>query len=599
MIQFKTRSLDLLVTPNHRMVVDIAQSGKRKFVEAKDFDVNNHRIPKQSVWKGVEQYFFILPSIEFTKYGRQGRTPYSVVRGALQIKMDSWLAFFGFWLAEGSTDNEKIAKRHGYRVFISQVNPKKRMEIKEILRLLPFAFAEEGANLVICNKQLWTYLRQFGNKYQKFIPKEILALSSRQLKILFDWMVKGDGHIRRTTGQINYWTASKKLADTAQEVILKLGYLGTVIFRKGRRVVIRGRTVKGKGIYVLGVQTSNHYRLRKKNIHYSNYAGKVYCCEVQNNTVLVRRNGKVCWCGNSIGVVTLNLPKLGFMAKSKEEFFANLDLLMGAAKESLLIKRKILEKYTALGLYPYSKNYLRAIFDQTQHYWGNHFSTIGLIGMNECLLNLIGKDITDAEGQKLAGEILDNMREKITQFQVETGGLFNLEATPAEGTSYRLARLDKKRIPAIIVANEHAWQKDNSIAPYYTNSSHLPVNFTDDVFDALDRQDPLQVKYTGGTVLHTFIGEKKPSSEGVKQLVKTITQHYRLPYFTLTPTFSVCSNDGYLAGEHHLCPKCQEACEVYSRIVGYYRPIQNWNAGKQEEFKDRTLFELAKIRKGE
>jgi ribonucleoside-triphosphate reductase len=292
----------------------------------------------------------------------------------------------------------------------------------------------------------------------------------------------------------------------------------------------------------------------------------------------------------------LNLPRLAFLAKTKEKFFELLSEWMDDARDSLIVKRKILEHYTTLGLYPYSKYYLQPIFEQTKTYWGNHFSTIGLVGMNECLINLTGKGIVSPEGKELAEQILDFMRNKISDFQAETGSLFNLEATPAEGVSYRLPRLDKAEFPEIKVANEAFWARDHSVAPYYTNSSHIPVNFTHDIFEVLNHQDSLQTKYTGGTVLHIFVGEKKPSPEGIKELVRTIAHSYRLPYFTLTPTFSICPSHGYLSGEHQTCPDCKAPCEVYSRIVGYFRPIQNWNAGKRSEFSDRLLYELTKVR---
>jgi anaerobic ribonucleoside-triphosphate reductase/intein/homing endonuclease len=554
MYQFKTKSLDLLVTPNHRMVVD--QGGKRKFVEAENFDPNNQRIPKQSIWYGEEKEWFILPGIEFTKYGRQGRTPYKVICDALKIKMDVWLKFFGFWLAEGSTDNEQIAKRHGYRIFITQVSQTKRKEIKEVLDDLPFHYYEEKNNFVICNKQLWTYLRQFGNKYQKFIPKEIKCLSKRQLKILFDWMVKGDGHVR-TTGQINYWTSSKKLADDLQEVILKLGWLGTLTEIKKKISVIKGRKIKARIIYVLGVQKAKHYRLRKNNIKKVYYQGKVYCCEVENHTVFVRRNGRVSWCGNSIGVVTINMPRIGYLSKTRKEFFDRLAAFMDLAKKSLEIKREVVEKLTDKGLYPYCRYYLMPIKERFGEYWRNHFNTIGLIGMNEACLNFLGKNIASPEGHDFARTVLDFMRERLMDYQLETNNLYNLEATPGEGTAYNLARKDKEKYPDIIVANEKAY-REKGAAPYYTNSTHLPVDYTDDFFEALRLQDDLQVRYTGGTVLHGFLGERLPSGEAAKNLVRKIANQFHLPYFSLTPTFSICPKHGYLAGEHHFCPKCDE-----------------------------------------
>ena len=557
MYHFSTRSLDLLVTPNHRMVVDQAQNGVRKFVEAQNFDFNNHRIPKKSFWLGKEELWFLLPGIEYTKYGGEGKVPYQVLKDSLRIKMDDWLKFFGFWIAEGSADNEEIAPSHGYRVIISQVNEQKRAEIEGVLDKLPFNYAKEGNNYVICNKQLWTYLHQFGKGHDKFIPREIKDLSKRQLKILFDWMVKGDGCVRKTTGEINYWTSSKKLADDLQEIIMKLGWLGTLTCQQGKTAEIEGRKIKSGLIYVLGVQKAKHFRLRKSNIKKVYYKGKVYCCEVENHTLLVRRNGKVAWCGNSIGVVTINLPRIGYLTKTKKEFKERLAYLMDLAKESLLIKRRVLEDFTEKGLYPYSKHYLQGIKERFGEYWKNHFNTIGLVGMNEACLNFLGVSIAETKGREFALEILDFMREKIGKYQEETNQLFNLEATPAEGTSYRFAREDQKHFKDIIFANnKEVYEK--KAAPYYTNSTQLPVGYTEDIFEALEHQDELQCKYTGGTVFHGFLGESLPNIEAVKKIVKKIAEGFHLPYFTLTPTFSICPKHGYLAGEYHFCPKCDE-----------------------------------------
>ena len=264
---------------------------------------------------------------------------------------------------------------------------------------------------------------------------------------------------------------------------------------------------------------------------------------------------------------------------------------MDLAKTSLETKRKLVENLTEQGLYPYTKFYLDAIKMRRGQYWANHFSTIGLVGMNEALTNLIGKDVTTKEGQKLAEEVLVHMRERIVSYQEETGNLYNLEATPAEGTSYRLARMDKIKYPNIVFANDKA-VKIESAEPYYTNSSQLPVYFTEDIFEALDLQESLQTKYTGGTVLHGFLGERIWDINMVKNLVRKIAENYALPYFTLSPTFSICPVHGYLAGEQHVCPKCvvEQKTEVYSRVVGYIRPVEQWNKGKQAEFKDRRTF---------
>ena len=293
----------------------------------------------------------------------------------------------------------------------------------------------------------------------------------------------------------------------------------------------------------------------------------------------------------SLGVVTINLPRIGYNSKTKKDFFEKIILAMDLAKQSLEIKRKVLDGFMEKGLYPYSKYYLSGVKKMRGSYWANHFSTIGLIGMNEALLNFIGKDIGSAQGKKFAGEILDFMRDRLLKYQEETGNLYNLEATPAESTSYRLAQQDKELHPDIITAGTKK-------VPYYTNSTQLPVNYTDDIFETLKLQDELQTKYTGGTVLHLFVGEKISDPEAIKSLLKKVFTKFALPYITLTPTFSICPSHGYLSGEHFNCPKCviPQSCEVYSRIVGYLRPIQQWNEGKAQEYKDRKTFKLKKIK---
>ncbi len=318
------------------------------------------------------------------------------------------------------------------------------------------------------------------------------------------------------------------------------------------------------------------------------------CCRLRLDNRELRKRGGGLFGANpltgSIGVVTINLPRLGYRSRDKREFFYNLAYTMDLAKESLEMKRKVIEKMTDAGLYPYTKFYLRNIKKRDDRYWGNHFSTIGLVGLNEACLNLFGRDVTTAEGQQFGQEILEYMREKMTTYQDETGNYYNLEATPAEGTSYRLALKDKKFFPEIMVANEDSYQ--NGMAPYYTNSSQIPVDYTDDIFENLDLQDNLQTKYTGGTVVHLFIGEEITDINAVKKLVRTICENYHLPYFTITPTFSVCPNHGYIAGKHMVCEKCGANNEVYSRIVGYIRPIQQWNEGKRAEFDDRTSYKM-------
>jgi len=293
------------------------------------------------------------------------------------------------------------------------------------------------------------------------------------------------------------------------------------------------------------------------------------CCRLRLDNRELRKRGGGLFGANpltgSVGVVTINLARLGYLSKSREEFKSRLVTLMELAKESLEIKRKIIEKFTVDRLYPYSMYYLDNINTHFGSYWKNHFSTIGINGMNEAAINLMGKDISTPEGHTFAGEILDFMREKLMDFQEETDNLYNLEATPGEGCTYRFAKKDQQLYPGIICANNEA-VKRQGIAPYYTNSSHLHVNFSDDIFSALDLQDDLQIKYTGGTVLHGYLGEHLSSGTAAKKLVKKIVQNYRLPYFTITPTFSICPKHGYLPGEHKYCPKCDEE-------IGYHEDI--------------------------
>ncbi|MEI7424651.1 MAG: ribonucleoside triphosphate reductase [Candidatus Staskawiczbacteria bacterium] len=313
------------------------------------------------------------------------------------------------------------------------------------------------------------------------------------------------------------------------------------------------------------------------------------CCRLRlDNRELYKRGGGLFGSSpktGSIGVVTINLPRIGYTSKTKVEFLDRLTHLMELAKESLEIKRKALDNFMEKGLYPYSRHYLEDMKKMRNTYFGNHFSTIGIIGMNEALLNFLEEDITTPKGKKFALEVLDFMREKMIKFQEETGNLYNLEATPGEGTSYRQAKADKEKFPDIITAGTKE-------TPYYTNSSQLPVGFTDDVFEALKLQNDLQTKYTGGTVLHVFLGEKISDPNQAKNLVKKIFENYSLPYITLTPTFSICPTHGYISGEHFECPQCtiKQPCEVYSRVVGYIRPVQQWHKGKQAEYGERKEF---------
>ncbi len=290
----------------------------------------------------------------------------------------------------------------------------------------------------------------------------------------------------------------------------------------------------------------------------------------------------------SIGVLTINMPRLGYLADNENDFFERLSQTMEVARTSLETKRKVIESFTEKNLYPYSKFYLRNIKKHHGNYWHNHFSTIGLIGVNEACMNLFGCDIGSPKGADFAARVLDYMRDKLLIFQKETENLYNLEATPAEWASYRLAKLDKERFPDIICANEAEAAK--GAAPFYTNSTQLPVNYTDDIFEVLSLQDKLQSRYTGGTVLHVFLGEAAADPQAVKTFIRKVCE-YHLPYFTITPTFSVCPQHGYIRGERFKC-RCGAETEVYSRVVGYLRPVKQWNEGKQSEFKLRSMYKI-------
>jgi len=319
------------------------------------------------------------------------------------------------------------------------------------------------------------------------------------------------------------------------------------------------------------------------------------CCRLRlDNRELLKRGGGLFGANpltGSIGVVTINLPRIGYFAKDEEDFFEILKKMVELAKDSLVIKRKVLERFTEKDLYPYSKFYLREIKNGSGCYWKNHFSTIGIIGMNEACLNFLGSNIASDEGKKFSLRVMDYLRKIIAEKQEETGDIYNLEATPAEGTSYRLAIIDKEKYPEIICANEDEFRKGAD--PFYTNSTQLPVNYSDDIFETLTLQDELQTKYTGGTVMHLFLGENISDTRVVKNLIKKIVTGFRLPYITISPTFSVCPSHGYLSGKQEKCSICNEETEVYSRVVGYLRPVKQWNNGKQAEFGMRKTFKVA------
>ena len=310
------------------------------------------------------------------------------------------------------------------------------------------------------------------------------------------------------------------------------------------------------------------------------------CCRLRLDKRELRKRGGGLFGSNpmtgSIGVYSINLPRIGYLATSKEDFFERLHKITTLGKVSLEIKRKIIEKQSEQGLYPYSTNYLRNVKEHTGEFWTNHFNTIGLVGMNECCLNFIGKDVGSPEGLAFSLEIMNFLRNLMVEFQEETGHSYNLEATPAEGTSYRLAKIDHEKFPGIIQSGVDE--------PMYSNSSQLPVGYTDDVFECCDLQDELQSLYTGGTVQHLYIGERIEDIETAKTLIQRVFAKYKMPYISITPTFSICKEHGYISGEHFNCPTCGQKAEVWSRVVGYLRPVQNYNPGKKEEYMMRKKF---------
>ena len=319
------------------------------------------------------------------------------------------------------------------------------------------------------------------------------------------------------------------------------------------------------------------------------------CCRLRlDNRELMKRGGGLFGANpltGSIGVVTLNLPRIGYLAQNKKDFFERLGRMVELAAKSLDIKRKVLERFTENNLYPYSKFYLREIKEGSGRFWKNHFSTIGIIGMNEACLNFMGNDIASESGRRFSLKVMDYLRHTLAAIQERTGDIYNLEATPAEGTTYRLAIKDKEKYPDIVCANEEAYRSGGE--PFYTNSTQLPVNYSDDIYETLMLQDELQTKYTGGTVMHIYLGENINETEMVKNLVKKVVSKFRLPYLTLSPTFSICPSHGYLEGKQEKCGVCGSETEVYSRVVGYLRPVKQWNNGKQQEFSMRKMFKAA------
>ncbi|MBU3934820.1 hypothetical protein KKC00_02565 [Patescibacteria group bacterium] len=546
--------------------------------------------------------------------------------------------FVGLYAAEGylahneaTTAFSFCSKEKDYFDFITKL-AQKRFGAKTTIKI-----EEKHQSLVavINDRAVGALVKSYvrgDNSLNKMFSSKLFGMSHEFRKGVLAGILEGDGHISKidSTRNIQINSSNSGLIDDVGLLCRSLGvnYTKQINFNNthfgmrftsykllltndfpGWLAEYFNRKLGKSRIYK---DYKNFYGLKIKSIERIPYADQVYdfetenkehlfqlangvithnCCRLRlNNKELYMRGGGLFGSQpltGSIGVVTINMPRIGYLSKTKKEFLKRLSHLMDLAKESLEIKRKALDNLIEKGLYPYSKHYLEGVKKLRNSYFGNHFSTIGLIGMNEALLNFLGEDIGTVRGRKFAAEILGFMREKLVKFQEKTGNIYNLEATPGEGTSYRQAKSDKEKYPDIITAGTKE-------VPYYTNSTHLPVNYTDDIFQALRCQDELQTKYNGGTVLHLFLGEKISDSETAKNLVRKIFEKYHLPYITLTPTFSICPSHGYLAGEHFECPKCivKQPCEVYSRVVGYIRPVQQWHKGKRQEYEERKEYKI-------
>lgn len=578
LIHFNTSRFDLLVTPNHNMLVKTKHDGKKKFVRADEFKQFQHSIPKCGNWVGKNVEYFELPEISNSwkageHYGERG-----YVREPIKIPMDVWVDFLGWFISEGSYDDESYAQSHGYRTVITQ--RKNTEEVEIVLNKLPFTWVKYGDQYIICNKQLWSYLKQFGHCYDKFIPNEIKELDKKYLQILYNSLMSGDGSINKTTGQHTYYTSSKILADDVQEIIVKLGHMCSIRSRNRKQIHIDGRTHDTQVCYEISSTKSENFYIKDCGIAKENYCGKVYCCEVENHTMLVRRNNKATWCGNSIGVVTINLPRIGYESNTEEEFFSRLDYLMTVAKDSLEIKRDWLqENIINTHAIPAFMEYVGTI--------DNHFSTIGDIGKNEMCLNFLGKDILSDEGKRFAEKVGDFFRNKLIAFQEETGHLYNYEASPSESTCYRLAKKDKETYPEIITQGEG---KDI----YYTNSCHIPVKLIESIDKTFSHQDSLQTQYTGGTVIHIYL-DGAITGEQAKSVIKNVCYNYRTPYVSLSPISRYCDEHGYVKEIVDKCPICKKRLKKYQRITGYLRCIDNFNKGKAQEFKDRAQLSSTKL----
>ncbi len=553
-----------LVTPNHRMYVEkVKTNGEHEsfFLEAQeDFSHSKYTVPKSAYFKGEKKEFIEIDeqNISYTQNVDspvyKGKRTITKTYEKIKFPIKPFLRFLGIYIGDGSI---RIKKHGGYEIVLTHGNnERKRKSYKKVLEDLGINFNEENGKYVFYSIQLYKYLKgKVGDSFDtKRIPREILNLDAELLKELFEGLISSDGYKKEKDGRINklvYYTSNKKLAYDVLELISKIGFSGRVLKRDRRdeKRLMEGRQIKTKELcYEVHIKISKrlyYSTLKKRKVHYK---GKVYCLEVPPyHTMLVERNGNIMWCGNSIGVVTLNLPEIGYLAKKqaksmeerKKKFLEILEDWMDKAKDGLLRKREVILENFERGLYPYTKRYLVTKFK-------THFLTIGYVGLHEAMKNLGYEDgLLDEEAHKFSQEVLDFMREKTKEYQQKYGCLFNLEATPSEGASYRLARLSKKRIPDLITSGTEE-------VPYFTNSCHPPVWSQNDLVFLANHQNELQNRHTGGTVVHFYLGEK-PDKETLLELLKILGQT-KIPYFTFTTVFSVCPVHGYIPGEHPVCP---------------------------------------------
>ncbi len=566
---FKSKKIDLLVTPNHNMVVTQLSSDQAgqamKFVKAKNFNPDNHYIPisksdpsklSKVVIKKVEYQgkVYCLEVPNHTLYVRRKDRACWCGNSAGAQAVSSFDTLLAPFIRYDNLNYQQVKQAMQEFVFNCAVPTRVGFQtpfLNVTLDINPPKTLSDQAVVIGGETKDETY----GD-----FQEEMNAFNQAFAEV----MTEGDANGRVFTFPIPTINITKDFNwdDPALEKIW-------------------GMTAKYGIPYFANFI---HSSMKPEDV-------RSMCCRLRLSHKELHIRGGGLFGSNpltgSIGVVTVNLPRIGYISKTKQEFFKHLEKVMDLAKESLEIKRKTLENFMEKGLYPYSKYYLAGIKKMRKNYWDNHFSTIGLVGMNEALLNFLDCDIGSSKGIKFALKIMDFMRDRLKKYQEKTGNLYNLEATPAESTAYRLAKIDKKKYKDIITAGDKE--------PYYTNSTQLPVGYTDDLFEALELQDELQCKYSGGTVVHGFAGEKLPDGETAKKLIKKAFNKFKLPYFTLTPTFSICPHHGYISGEHFTCPKCtiEQPCEVYSRVVGYLRPVSQYNHGKKEEFHDRKEFKLS------